>query len=275
MLHKFLDPAVIKYRARQAKTKRFEPKLKFTIESDKYIIKTADSDDEFNEVLRLRYEVFLKEGLKRKTPIRVDVDRFDFLADHLLIIDKQSQKIVGTYRLISSLFSPDFYSETEFVMHGLMDLPGNKLELGRACTAQGFRSGIAIALLWKGIGRYLSETKSQFLFGCGSVKTVDPVTIARLTKYLKIKNYLNIMPEVHPTTKFEVKDLHAHMRKEIIVDEDPISDLLPSLLQSYFKAGAKVVAMPALDRAFKCIDYLTVLDTTQITAAYEKRYNLC
>jgi len=157
-----------------------------------------------------------------------------------------------------------------------MDLPGNKLELGRACTAQGFRSGIAIALLWKGIGRYLSETKSQFLFGCGSVKTVDPVTIARLTKYLKLKNYMQVMPDVHPTPKFEVKDLHSLMRQEILAEiDDPIANLVPSLLSSYFKAGAKVVSMPAIDRAFKCIDYLTVLDTAQITDAYEKRYKPC
>jgi len=276
MLHKLLDPAVIKFRAHQAGTKKFSPKVRFSIDTDRYIIKTAESDDELEEVLRLRYEVFIREGLKKKIPLRVDVDRFDFLADHLLIIEKAQSKVVGTYRLISSLFSSQFYSETEFKMDPLLELPGAKLELGRACTAKDFRSGMAIALLWRGIAKYLYETQSVYLFGCASVKMTDPVAIARLTRYLELQQHLQKIDGVQPTEKFEVKGIHRLMG-DLQVDplDESLQDEVPSLLKSYFKVGAKIVSDPALDLDFKCIDFLTVLDTREMTSAYEKKYLPC
>ncbi|MCB5295473.1 MAG: hypothetical protein LHW52_02880, partial [Candidatus Cloacimonetes bacterium] len=41
-------------------------------------------------------------------------------------------------------------------------------------------------------------------------------------------------------------------------------DRIPSLLNSYLKAGAKVCGSPALDRSFKCIDFLTLLDVSEL-----------
>jgi putative hemolysin len=51
-----------------------------------------------------------------------------------------------------------------------------------------------------------------------------------------------------------------------------VSEMIPALLQSYLKAGAKVAASPALDRDFKCVDFFTVLDMESLTQLYERRY---
>jgi putative hemolysin len=270
MLHKVLDPAVIKYRAHQAKVRKFQPKLRMSIDTERYIIQTAQTQDEFEAVLRLRYEVFIREGLKKKWPIRVDVDTYDFLADHLLIIDRASQQIVGTYRLISSSFSKSFYSESEFFMPVLKELDGNVLELGRACTAAGFRSGMAIALLWKGIGRYIQETQSKYLFGCASIKVTQPQEIAQILRYFQDQNVLDLEARVHPRPRFEVAGLRDLISQ---TESNPaLEDKIPGLMKSYFKVGARILGMPALDKQFQCADFLTLLDTASIAGAYEKKY---
>ncbi|MFM8314939.1 MAG: hypothetical protein ACKOA8_11700, partial [Deltaproteobacteria bacterium] len=51
-----------------------------------------------------------------------------------------------------------------------------------------------------------------------------------------------------------------------------VDEMIPALLQSYLKAGAKVSPTPALDRDFKCVDFFTVLDMESLTQLYERRY---
>jgi putative hemolysin len=47
---------------------------------------------------------------------------------------------------------------------------------------------------------------------------------------------------------------------------------VPPLLKAYFKAGARICSEPAIDRKFKCADFLVVLDTEQIEQSYRERY---
>jgi putative hemolysin len=49
--------------------------------------------------------------------------------------------------------------------------------------------------------------------------------------------------------------------------------LFRSLLQSYFRLGAKVCGRPAIDKSFRCIDFLTLLDVAQIKGSYLHKYN--
>ncbi|NLP03545.1 MAG: GNAT family N-acetyltransferase [Fibrobacter sp.] len=92
---------------------------------------------------------------------------------------------MGTYRLISSLFHKKFYSSTEFNLDDIINLPGTKLELGRACVHRDFRTGTPIALLWRGITDYIRETGTKYLFGCSSVKTTNIRIIASIYRYFQ------------------------------------------------------------------------------------------
>ena len=115
----------------------------------------------------------------------LDVDQFDFNADHLMIVDKRLNEVVGTYRLMSSHFTHDFYSASEFEIDDFIRMPTVKLELGRACVHTGYRDGSTIDLLWKGLTRYIFATKTEFLFGCASIKSMDPLLMVRLYKTLR------------------------------------------------------------------------------------------
>lgn len=258
------------------KMREFKPKVRLYIDSRKYIIKTVDDIFELEKALELRYEVFYRETLNKDTITRIDIDKFDILSDHLIIIDKKLGEVVGTYRLISSEFSDHFYSETEFSMDSIKSTPGIKIELGRACVHRSYRNGTAIALLWKGLSEYIKALRANYLFGCSSVSTTNAVEISLIYKYIK---ELHLSPEemrVYPKTKYKLKDLGYHMEafQKFDIKSESIREFIPALLRSYLKAGSVICGEPALDKKFKCADFFTVLDLQILTDSYEKRYKV-
>ncbi len=118
------------------KIREFKPNISFLFERGHYIVKTAENGAELEECLKLRYEVFHREYMEKKRETGVDVDALDIACDHLVIRDKRSGKVIGTYRLNSSHFTNTFYSASEFHMERLLEIPGAKLELGRACIGR-------------------------------------------------------------------------------------------------------------------------------------------
>ncbi len=250
----------------------FYRKIPVYFEKGSFIIKTIENRFELKEVLKLRYQVFHKEYRKKKFPFGIDVEALDSIADHLVIIDKESEKIVGTYRLICSEFSNIFYSQSEFAIQGFFELPGVKLELSRACIHKDFRKGVVMNLLWRGLIKYMGEVKAKYLFGCSSIKTMDPMEVALVVYHFRSEGQLLNAVEAHPLPIFEMARLGVSFAEGAIAVSKPVEDMIPPLLQSYLKAGAKLAPVPALDRDFKCVDFFTVLDIDSLTQIYERRY---
>jgi putative hemolysin len=262
------------FRPKYLPVKKFNPKVKLFIERDRFIIKTAENNLELASALRLRYDVFYRELLEKPKVYGFDIDRFDFKCDHLIIIDKKSNTFIGTYRLISSLFAKEFYSETEFDITNILALPGVKLELGRACVHKDYRTGSSIALLWRGIAEYMKLTDSQYLFGCSSVKATDLQEIASMYQVLARDFMAPANLNVFPKTRFTIrnfKELSAQVR-----DEDLLSvvEKIPPLIKSYLNMGAHICGEPALDKKFKCADFLTLFNTDTSAEKVQKKYKL-
>ena len=91
-----------------------------------------------------------------------DVDAFDAICDHLLVIDHDRRRngpraaVVGTYRLLRQDVAErhgGFYSAGEFDIGELIarhpDL--RFLELGRSCVLAPYRNKRTVELLWHGI----------------------------------------------------------------------------------------------------------------------------
>jgi len=260
---------------RQNRMKNFFAHIPIYIEKKNFIIKTADSPDELKEALRLRHDVFLEELLKRKKRSGLDKDKFDKRCDHLIIIEKQCGKIIGTYRLQSSLHTKKWYTATEFHMRHIKKLPGNKLELGRACVHPNYRNGITIALLWEGISAYIAASESSYLFGCSSIKTMDKNEMRLIYHYLKQNGHTSEEHGVRPRGKFKVPGFKRHLKhSHTSVDNltpNQMKEKIPSLLASYLKVGAKVCGFPARDKSFKCIDFLTLMKVDDLAQAYKRR----
>lgn len=235
---------------------RYRPRHKIRIETSKYTLKTADTMDELVKLFHLRHLIFKGDDTQ------IDVDHLDSQCDHLLIIDNEAKDIVGTYRLI---FGAQFYSDSEFELESFKQLPGKKLELGRACISENHRSGAVIDLLWKGIGKYQELTKAQYLFGCSSIFTVNPKEMSALMKQMSERGRSNDDLKIRPVQKY------THPKLGIACGE-PMAASLPPLLASYFMAGAKVHGIPAFDADFDCFDWFTVLDINDVSSSYKRRY---
>lgn len=258
--------------------KNFSAHIPIYIEKKNFIVKTADSSEELHAALRLRHDVFLLELLKRKKRSGLDKDRFDKTCDHLIIIDKRCGSLIGTYRLQSSLHTKKWYTATEFHMRYIKRLPGNKLELGRACVHPDHRNGITIALLWDGISAYIAASQSSYLFGCSSIKTMDKEEIKLIYYYLKQNGHVSDEHRVKPKGKYKVPGLKRQVKKPNpnagTIDHILMKEKIPSLLASYLRVGAKVCGIPAIDKSFKCIDFLTLMNVDDISAAYKLKHKI-
>ena len=241
---------------------KFKVKVPMYFEARAYIVKTADSYDELIESFKLRYQVFNNE-FKGIDKLGLDFDRFDSIFDHLIIYHKESQQVIGTYRLNCTNHFANSYTGLEFDLQPLLRSNGPYLELGRACIKKEFRKGSVITLLWRGIAEYMNLSATNVLFGCSSLKISNAREAALVFRFLEEQGLLSTEFDCQPTRKFQMKNLEAWINyfenglKSYQIEE--AKDLIPSLLSSYLKLGAKVASLPAFDEEFNCIDLLTVL----------------
>lgn len=257
---------------------RFTCKVPLELDTEKFVVKTVENSRELKRVLRLRYDVYYKELIERNRIRKVDRDRFDARCDHLAVIEKASNEVVATYRLFCSSFAKRFYSETEFDIDAIKELPGDKLELGRACVRKDYRKGVMIILLWRAISHYLRATGARYLFGCSSVKTIS---IPQIAKVYAILSRMHLAPpqyRVYPRPRHRIRDLAEHTcvwdNVELVDPGRSIADILPPLLHLYLELGSMICGEPALDRSFRCADFLTLLDIEKLPPNTRKRYNL-
>jgi putative hemolysin len=258
----------VKYlKERSFPLKDFKTKVHVHQSTENFTLKTVENVFELRQALKLRHEIFYRELQNKEAGNELDIDELDGVCDHLIIIDKKTSKVVGTYRMISSTFAEDFYSEGEFDLTNVKSLPGNKLELGRACIHADFRSGTIINLLWKGIAEYIKKTDTKYLFGCASVQTTDPVQASKLLAYLRSQNLSTEELGVRPTEKYRSK------LPNVEVSENASKEI-PALVQSYILAGAKFHGEPALDRDFGCYDFFMMLKVDEMSRLFRRRYKL-
>jgi putative hemolysin len=266
------------YQLRKNKVHRFQAKISVFSEKGPYILKTITSSEELVEALKLRYQVFHREMIGKKKSTGVDVDQFDFICDHLIIIDQRIDKIIGTYRLNSSLFSNHFYSANEFNLRKILETEGNKLELGRACIQKDYRNGIVISLLWRGIAEYMQKSNSEILFGCASIKTESPRQAALLYRHFAGEERFLDHLLCPPTLKYSMPGIgnwiESFNRPLTEEEKAEVHELIPPLCRAYLKAGAVLGGEPAYDAEFKCIDFLTILKRDNLNRALWKKYDI-
>lgn len=239
-------------------------------ETDDFLVTTAASGPDLLKVLQLRHEVFVQEWQGRRAFHGLDVDGYDFSADHLMIIDKRVSEVVGTYRLLSSHFTHDFYSASEFEIDLFLRTPSVKLELGRACVHSTYRDGNTIDLLWKGLTQYIEKTKTELLFGCSSIKVTDGPTMSRFYRSLYEAGQWSDEFKVRPTFDYQYPGFLTTAQEPMNVLER--REIVPPLLRSYLSAGALVYGWPALDRDFACTDLLTILNWKTLNPRFHSRF---
>lgn len=236
----------------------------FEFRQGAYSTRFARTWRELDEVFKLRFEVFnreLGEGLSLSESSQRDEDRFDVACHHLVVRNAADDEVVGTYRLMTHELAargPGFYSSREFELGSLPTaLLHEGVELGRACIAKPHRGRRVLFHLWRGIGAYLLHNRKRFLFGCASVPSLDPDTLAALGSVLRQAGHLHPSVAVEASPGF-ASPLATATRRGVRRPE------IPSLMRSYFSLGARVCGGPALDREFGTADYFLVCDAADV-----------
>jgi putative hemolysin len=227
---------------------------------------------------QLRFEVFnleLGEGLAESYATGLDVDPFDEFCDHLIVEEVASGEIVGTYRLQTGQLAAanlGYYSEREFDFTPYEPFRCEMIELGRACVHADHRNFNLLHLLWRGVARYAVERNARFLIGCSSISSQDPIEGA--TTYQQLKSHLVEPPlRTWPRPKFAVvagvDDPGLGQRAVTHGPRSPTpatAGASSRLLRAYLAIGAKICGLPAIDREFGTIDFLTLLDLYALPA---------
>ena len=250
--------------------------VKTTIESarllisapDTYAARLAVSPAEIRAAQSLRFEVFnleLNEGLEQSYATGLDADPFDAVCDHLLVEHLPSQSIVGTYRLqtgANAAKNLGYYCALEFDFACFEPLRAEMVELGRACVHPQHRNLIVLGMLWKGIADYATARGARYLFGCSSLTSQAASVGASAYAELCRKHLVAPPWRTQPLPAFDcsLNQLAA----------EPVK--IPKLLRAYLTLGAKICGPPALDRQFKTIDFLTLLDLEAMPLLARQRF---
>lgn len=240
-------------------------------------IKITSDEGEVREAQKLRFEVFnleMKKGLSASYERGLDIDEYDPFCQHLIVRDRHSRQVVGTYRLLLGSQAQKrigFYSEREFDLEKIKSLQGELLELGRSCAHKDFRDKALIPLMWEAIAHYVSQHRVRFLFGCASVHTTDPREVSEFYSLLKEKYHAPGEYRVHPAPGRSFPELDEGVRIE---DPQALFFRLPSLIKGYLRIGALVCGPPALDAEFGTADFFVLLDISRLSNEYLGRFGL-
>jgi putative hemolysin len=238
---------------------------------------------EIDAAQAVRYRVFVEEMNAQLSPDAMlrkrDVDAYDAICDHLLVIDHAiagdiEDQIVGTYRLLRqdvALANGGFYSASEFDIEPLLARHPDKqfMELGRSCVLPAYRTKRTVELLWQGNWAYSLKHGMNAMFGCASFSGVQPeqhaVALSFLHHTVAAKGdwAVSARPELYRTM-----DL---MPFEAVNARQALS-ALPPLIKGYLRLGAMVGDGAVVDTAFNTTDVLIVLPIASISNRYINYY---
>jgi len=230
----------------------------------RYDVRFAANGADRRAAQRLRFAVFNREmgiGLAESAASGVDADIFDEICEHLLVIDKASGDVVGTYRMqtgVRALEGHGYYSERQFDFTPYEDRRASILELGRACVRKDHRSFAVIGLLWRGIVDYATAHDCRYLVGCSSVSSQNPALGWSMHRRFEREGQLA-----------SSEWLTVPCPDYTMPPAEPLADCPPPprLLAAYLGVGARICAPPALDREFQTLVFLTMLDCLGSTAS--------
>ncbi|MDX1672220.1 MAG: GNAT family N-acyltransferase [Balneolaceae bacterium] len=234
------------------------------VTNNNYIVRFAQDEDEVRAAQKLRFRVFnleLGEGLQSSYEHQLDIDKYDEQCHHLLVFDRASDEVIGTYRMQSHEMAQKkhgFYTADEFDLSQIPEaVLARSVEVGRACIEREHRNGRVLYLLWRGIATYITQTESRYLFGCCSLTSQDPEEGWLVMEYLKRNNLTH--------EQYRVEAMEEYTCPEVEIDLSAVQEVdLPQLFRLYMDLGAKVCSEPAIDREFKTIDYLVILDVESL-----------
>ncbi|HSJ99299.1 MAG TPA: GNAT family N-acyltransferase [Myxococcota bacterium] len=250
-------------------------------------VRLARSPSEIRRAQALRYRVFYEELAAvpdaRTQALRRDVDDFDLICDHLLVLDhsvprrpflRHRPAIVGTYRLLRqevAELNGGFYSAAEYDIGPLIDsCPDLRfLELGRSCVLEPYRNKRTVELLWHGIWSYVLMHNIDVMIGCASLEGTDP---ERLALPLSFLHHTSLAPPDWRVRAVEERHVAMDRLPADALDHKAALRHLPPLIKGYLRLGAYIGDGAVVDHQFGTTDVLIILPVAAINPRYVHYY---
>ena len=234
-------------------------------------VQWALHQDDVRAAQRLRYEVFGAEmGARLSTPLPGhDIDLFDNFCEHLLVRDRASGQVVGTYRVLTPAQAKrvgSFYSDTEFDLTRLRSMRDRMVELGRSCVHRDHRHGGVIMALWGALAEFMVRNQLDTMIGCASVPMlhngmVSGDVAASIWRRVQATHLAPIEFHVRPRLPLPIEQLDSTLAVEP-----------PALIKGYLRLGAKVLGAPAWDPDFNTADLPMLMRIADLPARYRKHF---
>lgn len=251
-------------------------------------VRLAVRKSEVRRAQRLRYAVFYEEMSAIPTGMamlsRRDVDAYDAVCDHILVIDhaateakpfrRPRPKVVGTYRLLRGEAAErqfGFYSAGEYDIAPVLAAQSGKrlVELGRSCVLKPYRTKRTVELLWSGIYAYVLHHRVDALIGCASLEGTDP---DRLALPLSFLHHHARAPEGWRARALPERYVPMDRLSREAIDPKAALQALPPLIKGYLRVGATFGDGAVIDRQFGTTDVFVVLPVEVIGARYRDRF---
>lgn len=247
-------------------------------------VRLAANAAEVRRAQKLRWRVFYEEmraiadGASRLA--RRDIDPFDAICDHLVVIDHAvierpafgapRPAIVGTYRLLRQEVADrngGFYTASEFDISGLLARHRGKrfLELGRSCVLAPYRNKRTVELLWHGIWAYVLMHRIDVMFGCASLEGTEPRALSLELSFL---HHNAKAPAEWAACALASRHVEMGRLSKDAIDMKKALHALPPLIKGYLRLGAYVGDGAVVDRQFNTTDVLIVLPVSAISPRY-------
>lgn len=243
-------------------------------------LRIARTPEELDAAQALRYRVFYEElGAQpdaHAASCSRDSDRYDAVADHLLVVDHDlgdgPESVVGTYRLIRREAAETigrFYSADEYDISLIERFPGRVLELGRSCVDSAYRGRAAMQLLWRGIAAYVFTHNIDLMFGCASLPGTDVDALAAELTYL----YANhLAPPDIRLRALQARYVDMRRMDPSEIDARHVLVGLPPLIKGYLRLGGFVGDGAVVDYQFNTTDVAVVVQTDLVTGKYYRHF---
>jgi putative hemolysin len=244
-------------------------------------VRMAQDQSEMEAAQRLRYRVFYEEMGAEASPEQAstgrDIEKFDPVCDHMLVIDHNktgSDAIVGTYRMLRRSVADQkfgFYSANEYDISKLLAHPGELLEVGRSCVDINYRTRPTLELLWRGIASYVDQYDIQLIFGCASFPVTDADAIKDELAYLY---YHHLAPPALRATALPSRMIAMDKVGPQSINPRRALSKLPPLIKGYLRIGGFIGDGAVLDAQWGSIDVCIIVKTDLITDKHARHYGL-
>ncbi len=250
-------------------------------------VRLARSAREVRLAQALRYRVFYREMSAQADTAgklwRRDVDGYDSICDHLLVIDhdpdpaifrgarrRNKPAVVGTYRLLRQDVAEQFggfYTAGEYEIGDLVERhrPKRFLELGRSCVLKEYRNKRTVELLWAGAWGYVQHHEIDVMIGCASLEGIEP---RRLSVPLSFLHHHAAAPEEWRVRALPSRYVPMSRMAPEQIDMRAALSELPPMIKGYLRLGAYIGEGAVVDHQFGTTDVCIVLPVSAINPRY-------